>query len=67
VPIASAETLTGRVVGVTDGDTITLLGENRRQHRIRLAGIDAPEKGQPFGQKSKQALSDLVFRQDVMI
>jgi endonuclease YncB( thermonuclease family) len=65
--IASAETLTGRVVGITDGDTITLLDGNRRQHKVRLAGIDAPEKSQPFGQRSKQNLSDLVYRQDVVI
>jgi endonuclease YncB( thermonuclease family) len=49
------------VVGVADGDTITLLDSNRQQHRIRLAGIDAPEKAQPFGQRSKQHLSDLAF------
>ena len=40
---ASAETLTGTVVGVADGDTITVLDVNREQHKIRLAGIDAPE------------------------
>jgi len=48
-------------------DTITLLDGNRRQHKVRLAGIDAPEKGQPFGQRSKQNLSDLVYRQEVLI
>jgi hypothetical protein len=48
-------------VGVADGDTITLLDNNRQQHRIRLAGIDAPEKAQPFGQRSKQHLSELAF------
>jgi endonuclease YncB( thermonuclease family) len=50
-----------RVVSVADGDTITLLDSNRQQHRIRLAGIDAPEKAQPFGQRSKQHLSELAF------
>ena len=44
---ASAETLTGTVVGVADGDTITVLDANREQRKIRLAGIDAPEKAQP--------------------
>ena len=58
---AWAEVLEGRVVGVADGDTLTLLDSNRQQHRIRLAGIDAPEKAQPFGQHSKQHLSDLAF------
>jgi endonuclease YncB( thermonuclease family) len=48
---ASAETLTGRVVGVADGDTITVLDAHREQHKIRLGGIDAPEKAQPFGQR----------------
>ena len=54
-------TLLGKVVGITDGDTITLLDPERQQHKIRLAGIDAPEKGQAFGQASKASLSDLVF------
>jgi endonuclease YncB( thermonuclease family) len=35
----------GRVVGVSDGDTITVLDESKTQHKIRFAGIDAPEKG----------------------
>ncbi len=59
-----AEVLEGRVVGIADGDTLTLLDGNRQQHRIRLAGIDAPEKGQPFGQRSKQHLAELVFGKD---
>ena len=53
--------LQGLVVGVADGDTITVLDDTRTQHKIRLAGIDAPEKGQPFGQRSKQSLSGVVF------
>ena len=48
-----AATLSGTVVGVSDGDTITVLDANREQHKIRVAGIDAPEKAQPFGQRSK--------------
>ena len=59
-----AEILEGTVVGVADGDTLTLLDSNRQQHRIRLAGIDAPEKAQPFGQRSKQHLADLAFGKD---
>jgi endonuclease YncB( thermonuclease family) len=51
----------GRVVGVSDGDTITLLDRAKVQHRIRLSGIDAPEKGQAFGDRSKESLSRLVF------
>jgi len=64
---ASAETLTGTVVGVADGDTITVLDANREQHKIRLGGIDAPEKAQPFGQRSKENLSRLVFNKDVQV
>lgn len=64
---ASADTLTGHVVGVTDGDTITLLDASREQHKIRLAGIDAPEKKQAFGQRSKEALSDLAFDKDLTV
>ncbi len=62
---ASAEVLEGRVASIADGDTITLLDSNRQQHRIRLAGIDAPEKGQPFGQRSKQHLAELAFGKDI--
>ena len=62
---ASAETLTGRVVSVADGDTITVLDANREQHKIRLGGIDAPEKAQPFGQRSKESLSAMVFGKEV--
>jgi endonuclease YncB( thermonuclease family) len=58
---AWAEVIEGRVVSVADRDTITLLDSNRQQHRIRLAGIDAPERAQPFGQRSKQHLSELAF------
>lgn len=64
---AFAEALHGRVVAVADGDTITILTANKDQIKVRLTEIDAPEKGQPYGQKSKQALSDLVFKKDVTI
>jgi endonuclease YncB( thermonuclease family) len=60
-----ADTLTGRVVGVADGDTITVLDANRQQHKIRLQGIDAPERAQPFGQRSKESLSTMVFNKEV--
>lgn len=53
------------VVGVSDGDTITVLSESRQQVKCRLYGIDAPEKSQAFGQASKQSLSDLVYRRVV--
>lgn len=64
---AQATTIDGRVVGVTDGDTITVLDAQNQQHKIRLAGIDAPEKAQAFGQASKTHLSDLVFGREVTL
>ena len=60
----SAQILEGQVVGVAEGDTLTLLDDNRQQHRIRLAGIDASEKAQPFGPRSKQHLPELAFGKD---
>ena len=62
-----AATLDGRVVGVHYGDTITVLDASRKQYKIRLAGIDAPEFKQAFGSRSKQNLSRLVFGHDVRI
>jgi len=57
---AMADTLTGRVVGVHDGDTLTLR-VGTRQVKVRLAETDAPELKQPYGQKAKQALSDWTY------
>ena len=68
VAVADAETtLSGRIVGVSDGDTITVLDANKTQHRIRLAGIDAPERSQPGAQRSKESLSALVYDQPVRV
>jgi endonuclease YncB( thermonuclease family) len=44
----------GRVIGISDGDTITMLDSEKKQHKIRIAGIDAPEKGQAFSERSRQ-------------
>lgn len=63
----ASEVLTGFVVSVTDGDTITVLDSNRQQHKVRLSGIDAPERIQAFGDKSKTNLSRLVFNKDVRV
>lgn len=64
----SAETiLDGWVVEVADGDTLTVLDAQKKQHKIRLLGIDAPEKAQPFGQKSKESLSGLAFQKQVQV
>ena len=64
---ASGAEIAGKVVGVADGDTITVLDGNKNQHRIRLLHIDCPESNQAFGTKAKQALSDKVFGEQVVI
>jgi endonuclease YncB( thermonuclease family) len=56
-----------KVVGVTDGDTLVVLEGGKVQHRVRLAGIDAPEKYQAFGARAHQALASAVFRRTVML
>jgi micrococcal nuclease len=61
-----ADDFTGEVIRVLDGDTIEVLHE-KKPERIRLYGIDCPEKGQAFGQKAKQATSSLLFGKDVRI
>jgi len=63
----AADTLRGRVVRVADGDTITVLGASNVQHKVCLDKIDAPEKKQAFGEKSKQHLSEMVFGKDVKV
>jgi len=65
--VTLADTLIGKVVGLADGDTITVLDSQQTQHKVRLMGIDCPEKSQPFGQNAKQSLSDLVFGQPVSV
>ncbi len=62
-----AASLQGKVVSVADGDTVTVLDEQNKQHKIRLQGIDAPEKAQAFGQKSKQSLNQLVHSKQVVV
>ena len=52
-----AESISGRIVAVADGDTLTLLDRSFVEHKIRLSGIDAPEKKQAFGQRAKAKLS----------
>jgi len=62
---AWAEVITGEVVAIADGDTLTLLTSAKQQIKIRLTEIDTPESRQPYGQKAKQALADLTFRKQV--
>jgi len=65
--IHASELVVGKVVGVHDGDTVTLLVDGHQQIKIRLAQIDAPEVAQAFGQRSQQSLSELVFNKTVQI
>ena len=62
--LVHAETIFGKVIGVADGDTITILvveGTTKTPRKIRMNGIDAPEKAQAFGNRSKEAMSDLAY------
>ena len=61
------EGLIGRVVKVADGDTITVLDSSKTQHKIRLQGIDAPEKGQAFGKVSRQYRAGMVAGREVRV
>jgi micrococcal nuclease len=66
VPPKVLEELSGKVIGVTDGDTIKVL-VNKETVIVRLEGIDAPESGQSFGKKAKEALAELVAGKTVTI
>ena len=66
VSVVLAADFSGPVISVLDGDTIEVL-HNTRPERIRLSGIDCPEKGQAFGHRAKQAVSALVFGKDVLL
>ncbi len=62
-----AYALSGKVVSIADGDTITILDDNKKQHKIRLYGIDTPEKSQAFGKAAKKHTSNLVARKRVQV
>lgn len=64
---AWADILIGKVVGVADGDTVTVLDDSRTQHKIRLSGIDTPERNQPSGRRAKEKLAGLVFGKTVVV
>lgn len=57
----------GKVISVADGDTITIVDEDRKQHKIRLVGIDAPEIHQSFGIESRNTLKEVVLNRDVKV
>lgn len=65
--IAKEIVIEGKVIAITDGDTIELLNKDKQTFKIRFAEIDSPEKDQPYGQKSKQALSDLIYSEKVQV
>ena len=64
---AQAETLEGKVIKIADGDTLTLLTSSNEQVKVRLAGIDTPERKQPFGNRAKQALANLAFQKQATV
>jgi endonuclease YncB( thermonuclease family) len=65
--VPKGATIEGKVVRVADGDTLTVLDDAHTQHKIRLWGIDAPESGQAFGNRAKQALGEKVFGKMVRV
>lgn len=65
--VAHAASITGKVIGMSDGDTITILTDAKESVKVRLHGIDAPESKQAFGARAKQELSDLVFDRVVIV
>lgn len=65
--ICFSQTIQGKVVRIADGDTITLLDSSNTQIKVRLYGIDCPEKGQDFANVAKLFTSDLCFSNDVTI
>jgi len=66
-PRDGLDTLTGKVVKITDGDTLYVLDANYKQHKIRLGGIDAPERKQAYGLASRKHLASIVAGQQVTI
>lgn len=63
----SAPDISCRVVAISDGDTLTCLTAEKQQVKVRMAEIDTPEKAQPYGTRSRQALSDLAFSKDATL
>lgn len=66
-PLALAADISCKVIGISDGDTFTCLAAGNKQVKVRMAEIDTPESKQPYGTRSRQALSDLVFGKQVTL
>jgi len=64
---ATAASFEAKVIGVVDADTLDVLDESKTTHRIRVHGIDSPERGQPFAKKARAAMSALVAGQTVTV
>ena len=64
---SAAEPFPAKVVAITDGDTLKVLTADNEQIKIRLSEIDTPERRQPWGNRAKQALSDLAFGKTVTV
>lgn len=65
--LSFSQVITGRVVKVKDGDTIVILDESYKEHTIRVADIDCPEKSQAYGKKAKWFVSDQIFNKTVKV
>ena len=65
--VTNAEVLNGTVVGISDGDTITVLDNSSKEHKVRLMAIDAPEKSQAFGNEAKKTLSNYIYKKEVSV
>lgn len=62
--ILSAHTLKGKIIRVSDGDTVVVLDSTNTQYRVRLDGIDCPEKGQPFGKKATDFVKNITSKSE---
>lgn len=67
IDAAAAETISGSVAVVIDGDTLSVVDEAKKQHRVRLAGIDAPEAKQPYGVRSARSLAQLCLKKEAKV
>lgn len=67
IDTVNAEIIDALVVKVADGDTITVLDGQKKTHKVRLQGIDAPEKKQAYGEKSKQNLAFLIYNRSIQV